>query len=432
MNRYNIKSLAQQQGAATLLTAIIILIAVTLVVFTSVKTVLNETKISASNYRTSQATASANYAMDVAVNYFDTGGFDRVTQDPDTGAVTDVESDGVIDTLGDLDGDGSYDDAFNALTLTSNDGSQTITAQFSFSNSGGCGATGVDMKHGTITATGFSDDGVASRTITQCVGPLGILLNDGPKQPLVAQGNVALTGNARIINRFTNTTIWSGDKVTIGSSSAMETYIKDPSVGPLDPNDPTDRARLLSTSESDDAQLISNRNLGNGLDIIDEDPSLGNLTGIEFFQNFFSVDTRAQLKEIAGNQSYSSMSDAITTPVKSGLIWVEGDQSMTGGTIGSIDRPAIVVINGDFTIGGNAIIYGLLYVTGAYTIDGTPTVVGANIVEGTDLSTGNPVTPPIVTGTGTISLVYWARFITGSSNPIPGLTAVVSGSWRDW
>jgi len=132
------------------------------------------------------------------------------------------------------------------------------------------------------------------------------------------------------------------------------------------------------------------------------------------------------------------MGDAITNPPKSGLIWVEeadGDQSMTGGTIGSIAAPAIVVINGDFSLGGTATIYGLLYVTGKYTIAGTPVVVGSNIVEGTDIDgAGNetPATPPIVTGTGTISLVYWQGFLSNTKNPLPGLTTVIAGSWQDW
>jgi len=430
MNHYLLSSPIKQKGVATLFTAIILIIATTLVAMLSGKTVLNETKIAADNYRITQATSAANYAMDLGVNYFDTGGFDRLTQsDPIV-----VASDDIADTVGDIDDDGAYDN-FNALSLSSNDGSQTISAQLSFNNAAGtlCVPAGssTNMKTGMITAIGSSDDGLATRTITQCVGPLNILRDDGPKQPLVSQGNVALTGNARIINRFTNTTIWSGGDVSIGSSSAMETYIKDPAAGTLD------RPSLLSTDEDSDTQLVSNNNLGNGLDIIDDDPSLGTLVGIDFFKNFFAVETREQLKTLAGGQAYTDMDDAITIPVKSGLIWVEeadGSQSMTGGTIGSIESPAIVVINGDFTLGGNATIYGLLYVTGKYTIAGTPTVVGSNVVEGTNLATNpeTPATPPVVTGVGTISLVYWQGFASSSNNPLPGLTTVISGSWRDW
>ncbi len=403
-----------QKGAATLLTAVILLISITLVTLLTAKTVLVETQMAADNYRTTQAVAAANAGMDFAVQYFDQGGFDH-------------DRNGVVDYNQALDHT-TYD-----RTYTSSDGTQTTYANINFDNSVGnrCVPSGsATMKHGLITVRGFSDDALGQRTISQCVGPLNVLRDDGPKQPLVAQGNVALTGNARIINRYTNTTIWSGDKVTIGSSSAMETYIKDPAV-----TSTLSLTQLLDTDDENNAILVSNRNLGNGLDIIDSDPSLGNLQGLEFFKNFFIADSRAELKALAGSQSYTSMTDAISTPVKSGLIWVEEadhDMSMTGGTIGSIDSPAIVVINGDFTLGGGATIYGLLYVTGKYTINGTPTVVGANVVEGTNLATETPATPPIVTGTGTISLVYWAGFATGSTHPLPGLTAVVAGSWRDW
>ena len=446
MKRYVLTTSKKQKGAATLVTAVILLIAITLVALLSGKTVLNETKIAASNYRITQASAAANYAMDLGFNYFDSGGFDRLNN---TTGLPQAYGDGIMDTVGDIDGDGVNDSLLDAnadgffdavFNLSSSDGSQSTSAQLSFNNAAGtrCVAAGesINMKKGLITAVGFSDDGLATRTITQCVGPLNILHNDGPKQPLIAQGNVALTGNARIINRFTNTTIWSGGQVGIGSSSAMETYILDPAVVvPLDPSVPADKARLLDTDENADTQLVSNNNLGNGLDIIDDDPSLGTLEGLAFFTNFFTVDTRAELKALAGDQVYTSMGDAITVPAKKGLIWVEeadGDQTMNGGTIGSTDEPAIVYINGDFTLGGTATIYGLLYVAGKYTIVGTPTVVGANIVEGTDLATETPTTPPIVSGVGTISLVYWQGFFSAGSNVPPGLGVVIAGSWRDW
>jgi Tfp pilus assembly protein PilX len=396
MNTLKQSDLNRQRGAASLLTALVLLIGITLITFTTSKTVLVETQMTADNYRVTQAVAAANYAMDYGVNYFDNGGFDQ-------------NDDGTVDTV-------------DVPDLTSADGNQTTSATLIFNNAA-CGATGSDMKNGMITAQGFSDDGLATRTITQCVGPLNVLQNGGPKQPLVAQGNIGLTGNARIINRYTNTTVWAGGKTKIGSSSAMETYIKDSVSGTLT------QAELLDTEDSNNAQLVSNRNLGNGLDIIDDDPSLGSLVGLEFFKNFFSVDSRAQLKELAGEQSYTSINSAFD---KSGLIWIEGNQSMNGGTIGSIAKPAILVINGDFTLAGNANIYGLLYVTGTYTVSGTPQVIGSNIVEGTNLETGAQATPPIVTGNGTVSLVFWPAFGAGSDDPIPGLTAVISGSWRDW
>ncbi|MDD1620132.1 MAG: hypothetical protein LUQ11_01530 [Methylococcaceae bacterium] len=442
--------LNSQRGVASLLTALVLLICITLVALVSSKTVLVETQIAADNYRASQAVAAANYALDYGVNYFDAGGFDRVVNASGTGtAITGCTpdnplpaagspgSDCIVDTgAADTDGDGTIDQQFNALSLKSADLSQTTTATLAFNNAAGtyCVAAGAtpDMQHGMITATGFSDDSLATRTITQCIAPLNILRDNGPKQPLVAQGNVALTGNARIINRYTDTTVWSGGLVQIGSSSAMETFINSTS----DPA--TTEAERIDTDDDEHAQLVSNRNLGNGLDIIDDDPSLGNLVGLEFFKNFFAVETRAQLKQIAvdNGQSYTNISSALNpaspAPATGGLVWIEGNQSMNGGTIGSLAKPAIVVVNGDMTLTGGATIYGLLYVAGTYTINGTPQIIGANIVEGTDLTTNLQAAPPIVSGTGTISLVYWPAFAAGSGNPLPSLTAVVSGSWRDW
>ncbi len=410
--------LNSQRGAATLLTALVILIGITLVTMTTSKTVLVETQMAADNYRTAQAVAAANYAMDFGFNYFNNGGFDQVNNG--TGV---AGADGVVDTVA-------------VPNLVSAYGSQTTTATLTFNNALGtrCAPTTVSMKSGMVTATGFSDDGVASRTITQCVVPEATLRNGGPKQPLVAQGNVALSGNARIINRYTNTTIWSGDDVSIGSSSAMETYVKGPAVGALDPAVPADLARLLNTNDAIDTQLVSNRNLGNGLDIIDKDPSLGTLMGLDFFKNFFNVDTREQQKAKASDvgQSYTDIASAVTVPVKTGNIWVEGNQTMSGGTIGSLTAPAIVVINGDFTLGGGATIYGVLYVTGKYTINGTPQVIGSNVVEGTNLATGLPATAPIVGGTGTITLVFWANMEAGAPGIVKGSASVVGGSWRDW
>lgn len=453
MNIYILKhSQRKQQGAATLFISVMLLVAITLVALSSGKTVINETKIAANQYRTAQAVAAANYAMDLGVNYFDTGGFDRFNN-----ADGSVGEDGCADSIIDIDNDGDSDGNMNELSLTSTDGSQTLLAELSFDNNEPfCRADDCDtaqcplssdQKAGQITAIGYSDDGLAMRRITQWVGPLAALNNDGPEQPLVAQGQVALSGHARIINRFTSTTIWSGDKVTIGSSAAMETFIRSTTLDSvsssgddvLDPNDPDDRARLLSTDDSKDAQLVSNRNLGNGLDIIDDDSSLNTLIGIDFFTNFFRADSRVELKLQAGSQVYNDIdlakNDTSTTPdtITTGLVWVEGDQDMTGGTIGDIDNPAIVYIHGDFRLNGGTI-YGVLYVAGVYTVAGNPTVIGANIVEGTDFSGSSEVlaSPPIVKGNGTLSLIYWRGIGSGGNNNMPGESAVISGSWRDW
>jgi hypothetical protein len=419
-------SLQSQNGAASLFTALILLICITLVSLVTSKTVLTETQIAADNYRASQSLAASNYAMDLGVNYFNMGGFDQ-------------NSDGILDYI-------ASGTTPNVPNLTSTDGSQTTSAQLTFNKDAGsrcvpAGSTPTFGK-GMITSRGFSDDGsddgLASRTITQCVGPMGLLNGEGPDQPLVARGSVGLTGNARIVNRYTNTTVWAGNAVTIGSSSSMNTYIKDPGVGALTQAQLTEVPSTGAGAPSNTV-MVSSRNLGNGLDIIDNDPSLGSLVGLDFFKNFFHAETRDQVRQLAVSigQHYTSISSAITSPAKSGLIWIDGDQSWNGGTIGSLTKPAIVVINGDLaTAGGSATIYGLLYVAGKWDVAGTPQVVGSAIVEGTatpiGTGLGSPATPPIVSGTGSVTLVFWPGFGSDTDHPVAGLTTVIAGSWRDW
>lgn len=423
--RKNITGLSKQAGAS-LFVALMLIIGITLVLVMTARAVLRETQITADNYRTSQAVAAANYAMDFGVNYFDSGGFDQGDDD-------------VADNihLFDRNGDGVNDE----LQLTSADGSQTTYATVSFNNAAAeCGG-GSSWQSGLITATGFSDDHTlindpaAARTITQCVGPLGLVKDDGPDQPLVAQGQIFLTGTANIVNRYTDTTIWAGGIVKIGSSSSIATYIKDPESSDLT------LSELTSSTIADDTLLVSNKNLGNGLDIIDDDPSLGNLEGFEFFQNFFDVDSRTQLKGTAADlgQVYTDIGDA---DGKSGPIWIEGDAHLTGGLIGAMNSPAIIVVNGNLTSTGNSTIFGMLYIIGTYAVGGTIDVVGSNVVEGTvapvamsteeDHDAELVASAPIVSGNGTLNLIFWPAFGEDEGNPTVGLTAVIAGSWRDW
>ncbi|MCK5121556.1 MAG: hypothetical protein KAQ91_06210, partial [Methylococcales bacterium] len=261
MKTLNQTTLDKQQGVASLLISIMILIGITLVILLISKTVVTETKIVADNNRISQAVGSANYAMDYAVNYFDSGGFD---QDEDTNAdniLTDYDADGIGDEL--------------RLITKVAASTKTTFGSVSFDKDDICLPNGAteSWQSGLIKAEGSSDDRIATRTITQCVGTIELVRDDGPDQPLVAQGQVFVTGTSNIVNRYTNTTVWSGGEVKISSSSSVSTFIKNSSSGTL-----TD-AELISTTIADNTQLVSNNNLGNGLDIIDEDPNLSNLKG---------------------------------------------------------------------------------------------------------------------------------------------------------
>ncbi len=407
-----------QTGAATLLTAIMITIGVTLITFLTGKSILVEQKISADEYRTIQATAAANAAMDFGVAYFDDGGFDH-------------DDDGNLDLIAEM-------------TFNSTDNSQSTFGQIVFNNSTGpivvngqqitfsCVDVDGTMKAGMLIATGFSDDRDSQRVITQCVGTIPLLGESGPEQPLISRGAVGMTGSSTVINRYSNMTIWAGNSIDIGNSAAMSTYLRTQGT---DVSDFTDAELMDATSNNPpNAQKISSKRLGNGFDVVDNDPNLSNLTGDDFFINFFS-GTKAEMESLAENISQHFVSDdsniSATLEGLEGIIWVEGNARLTSQVqIGSLTDPVIVIINGNLTFNGPTI-FGLLYVIGQLDVAGNATVIGSSIVE------GDPVMVPAgqapVVGSGNLTLVYAPSTLgDGNGNPPKGTTTLIAGSWRDW
>jgi len=406
----------RQKGAATLLVAIVLLISITLVVLLTAKTVLIETKVEANNYRAGQSVAAAAAGLDYGISYFDNGTFDHDSND-----------------VMDFYLDAGNDIYRHNLTLTSSLSSQVITANVYFDNddsdnpagSAMCTST-AGMQSGLVIASGFSDDGIASRTVSQCLGIIPIFKDNGPDQPLISKGAVGMTGNASVINRYSNITIWSGDETDIGNSVSMSTYLWDEVSSPLT------SAQLIDTDPSNNAQKISSSRLGNGFDIIDSDPGLSSLTGEQFFNNFFSI-SRDGMESIAQNtgQHYASGNVSSDLDGQSNIIWVDGDATINSNiTVGSVTEPAIVYINGNLNYSGGPTIYGILYVVGQMTVTGTVSVIGSSIVEGDPLHV--PAGEDPVDGNGTLNLVYAPDLFDSTTSVPDGISVIVDGSWRDW
>jgi len=416
--------LKHQKGAATLLTAVILLIAITMVTFITAKTVLMETKMVANNHRTSQAIASAQAGMDYALAYFDDGGLDHDTDgildpiDPDV----DVDADGIQDFIAPL----------SSTVVFFNKSSTSAVSPAPYP----CVDSSLDslnnQKSALVQVTGTSDDGTASRTLYQCVGTRNILKGGGPKQTLVSGSVVDLTGSAQIINRYNDLNVWSAGASDI-AGAAMKSYIRPPAVELADLT--ADELTETPQPAINNAQQVSSGGTGSGTDIYQVDSTLaaaktltdasatGDGTG-SFFDLFF-YDDLADLADIAdsNDQKLSTGADATDLNGLGDIVYVDGDASLVGGgnTIGSSDSSAIIIIDGDFTFNGGTI-YGMVYVTGTLTMAGGATVVGSLIAEdGVDM------------GSGTSSLVY-APNSHGDpeKRPLKGTTGIVNGSWRDW
>lgn len=457
----------KQQGVVTLLTALVLLISITLISFITAKTVLVETQITADNYRIGQAAAAASAAMDQAVAYFTAGGLDQHNN-----ATLAAGADGLVDYIGPGPFGGnpailvnlingvstvtaaSEPTAANCtmpttttfpLTLTS--GAQTTYAQFYFNNTddnacdcqstvtedidgdgdGDCmGILGTNMTRALVIAKGWSDDCTAVRTITQCVGTFDIFdSGKGPQEPFVSKTGVGVFGNAKIINRYNNTSIWSGGADAVHGAS-YGTYLRPSGTTTADYTP----AQLDSSDETANTQLVSNRNAGNGIDVVTNDPTLANKSTStanltdpaqnQFFDMFFA-QTKAEIKNAAANTGQMLIG---TSPVGlTGLIWEEGNVALhNGDVVGSPTQPAVLIVNGDLTLTGGPI-YGVIYVTGQLTITGNPVVTGSVISENGPNS-----------GAGTLTLVYKPWGGGGNQSPpfITGTGAIIAGSWKDW
>ncbi|MCF7971474.1 MAG: hypothetical protein K9L22_09970 [Methylococcaceae bacterium] len=435
MKLYNQK-ISHQKGAANLFVAVILLIGITLVAISATKTVLTETKIAANNYRTVQATAAAQAAMDRAVAYFMAGGLDQ-------------------------DGDATVDyELATPFTFTLPEtpvaGAQLTSAQFYFDNaddnqcdcqlvvakdsdSDGDGDCMGGFNAALIIAQGRSDDNSAVRTISQCVGSVDIFNNgESPQQPFVSKAGVGVFGNAKIINRYSNISIWAGGADTVHGAS-YGTYLRpsgtetgDYTEEELDSSCEVSPCNVAN-NPGPNTQPVSNQKSGNGIDVITDDLTLASKSTSttnytdraenEFFDMFFEK-TKADTKELAAN-SDRVFAAGESIDGETGLIWVDGNIHLNGTTVvGSPNKFAILIIDGNLDKLNGATIYGIVYVTGTVEIAGNPVVKGSLIAEN----------PAASTGAGTLTLVFkpWGAS-DGSPNPfINGTGAIIPGSWKDW
>lgn len=423
-----------QHGAATLLTAVVLLFVVSLIGVLTARSVLVETQTSADHYRANQAFNAANAAMDSAVAYFAKGGMDQKINstgaDGKDGNVDYTRPSGTTDATIPCPNPTPTSPLDFVLSLSGL--SPTTYARFYFDNADvACrGSVSASVNRGMAIAHGWSDDCLAKRTIKSCLIDINVFNTaKGPKQPFVSKAGVGVFGNAKIINRYNNSSIWAGGEFG-AAGAAFGTYLRPANKEIYDFTE----NQLIDSTEGNNSQEISDRNSGIGYDIIDGDPTLANKTSSkldadlndasknQFFSMFFS-STKAQMIELAKSGSQYFTPTSSESPIgKSGLIWFNGNLSLhNNDTIGTKEKPAILVVNGDLDLTGGPI-HGIVYVTGELKITGNPVVYGSMISE------NGPNT-----GGGTVTLVYrpFNDGGYGSGDIFMGGTAV-SGSWKDW
>ncbi|WP_415886083.1 PilX N-terminal domain-containing pilus assembly protein [Neptuniibacter sp. QD37_6] len=379
----------QQQGAATLVLALVMVVIVLGVSFFTSETVITEKKIVANEYRAKQAFHAAQAGVDYAIAYTRAG----LDQDNDT--VLDLSVSGATIGLG---------------------GGVEFTALLSDASSD------ADMSLIQIDSVGRSDDGLITRSISVLVGRVPLVPNP-PDLPIVARGYVDATGNLNVFNGFTNLNIWAGDDIT--SWGSADTYIRDPDwtgfSGDTWDGTVDDLSRHLTATgnEIDDIEYIQSTTKNTtGPDVIDGDTNMANTTGDEFVENFFGRTLDELVLSAGLSMTGNELKDADAATVQGQLIYLS-DAKLTGGTIGSSENPVIIVTDGDLSFSGSPDIYGLIIARNVDKVVGTVDIFGG-IVSETDLDMGS----------GTANIYYDQDVVDNLDNI--NAKEVVRGSWKDW
>gem|GEM_PF-4603075 len=375
-----------QRGVATLSTALILLIAVTLMTFSAAKVGIMEHKIAANDYRAKQALHTAQAALDRAV-------YESNVTGVATGVSTPTE-------LAPAGGGPStyYTYAYTPVIA----GSDLVIR---------------------VNATGYSDDycagctHYATKTIQQYIKKYSPLPSV-PDKPLSTGGNYNSNSNSIEIEND----ISGPGGVAIQAQGTIDTHDKN----------------VTSVNGVEGAGLAPNATTPGVDGLVD--------TAAErdaFFENTFGT-TKTEVQSMSlpvscsgvcntglGNTGTTWSGNTITdygTP-KAPMIWVTGDTTLNADTvIGSPAKPVVLVINGTLTINGGVTIYGFVYVTGNVT----DSLVGV----GVDASGGATVHGAIVSEesldfAGTVNLTF-NKFDTGPPGPAgPDFYVKTPGTWTD-
>ena len=119
-----------------------------------------------------------------------------------------------------------------------------------------------------------------------------------------------------------------------------------------------------------------------GLDIIELDSNLANLTAAQMFDNFFGLTPSAYRAAMLDDGIELDVSngddfDSVVNLAQNKIIWHEGDASILGGTVGysvavtggntcsaANEATSIVIINGNVSLSGNSTVHGAMVVAG--------------------------------------------------------------------
>lgn len=274
-----------------------------------------------------------------------------------------------------------------------------------------------------LSARGSADDHSAGASISQHVLRLNTLPGM-PVVPLIARGSLTFSGAAGVRNPEGHSTLWSGGNLALGTHPDTATSVPDLA----DANYPACLeipASCVLATASRPAQP--------GVDILAQDASLGALSTAEFFQNFFGMTPQRYRSTLVRIDTAGTSAQAALHLAHDTVIWVEGNHSFNGATVGcstplsgsqqcppASQGPSVVIVNGNANIVGPLHFYGMLFVLGELRLSAPLTLHGA-LASAADVSVDN---------TGGIAISYNSALLVKATHSGP--LAVSAGSWKDF
>lgn len=297
----------------------------------------------------------------------------------------------------------------------------------------------------TIVASGASADGTSSAIVKQAAYFYPLIFGT-PAAPMMTYGEIGGSGNYNVVTNPDGAadgkalTTWSRGAVTLSGSSATchvgeETISGATATGFLS----TDSTYLYQTDSNGNSITMcaqctcpTQKDLGRlsiagdyGDDIVQNDPSFPP----DVFKYLFGVDY-TNYQQVRDNATVVSDCSGLNT-ASSGLIWVEGSSCSITGSVGSFDKPVLLVVQDDsISVTGGGYIFGIVFAfaSGGYS----STATDVHLAGGTTLYGAVMSNTRIDMGNGTYKMRFDKNVLANIQNdPSARALSRVPGSWSD-
>ena len=270
-----------------------------------------------------------------------------------------------------------------------------------------------DIRIVTVTSNGISPDGLANETIVEQAMQYSVLANP-PDAPIIIAGGIAVTGNFEVAANPNGggvgvpLSIWTDQTVDMNNGSGT----------------------TCGRQELMDGQCSSNPYSEKGFkdtDILDNDPNFPT----DLMEYLFNVpETDWSALRADANSIVNTCAGLNAASI--GLIWVDGPCSVNAGTvIGSATNPVIVIVtDNDITMNGGAELNGMLF---SFRKPGVITPFEINMVGGATVNGVVASNHSVGHANGTFNSIFDADVLAQLQiNDAFIRVARVPGSWRDF